>query len=163
MGKHNRSPAIEVVPRLDLHVRTICQRRYPGHPKGCPNWGKRHTCPPQAPLLGDLLDLDRPVYCLHNCFDLASHVARMRKRHPDWSERRLRCCLYWQGTARKQLRVKVDAFLEKHPGHLTVFVPEACGVDVTATMRSIGIELEWPPVSTVYQVALVGNPKKGSA
>jgi hypothetical protein len=41
---------------------------------------------------------------------------------------------------------------------IAVTCPEACGVDVTATMASIGVALEWPPVSTAYQVALVGSP-----
>jgi len=33
------------------------------------------------------------------------------------------------------------------------------GVDVTATMRSAGVELEWPPRKIAYQVYLVGVPK----
>jgi len=33
-------------------------------------------------------------------------------------------------------------------------------VDVTATMASLGIKLEWPPVKVAYQVALVGTPKQ---
>jgi len=133
---------------------------YPGHPKGCPNWNRRATCPPQAPLLTDLLDLARPVYCVFNRFDLGAHVDRMRRRHPDWSGRQLRCCLYWQGTARKQLRQKVSSLLVREPSLLPVYVPEACGVDVTATMASLGIKLEWPPVKVAYQVALVGTPKQ---
>jgi len=105
-----------------------------------------------------VIDLSQPVYCVYNRFDLAHHVRRMRRRHPEWSERQLRCCLYWQSKARKQLRLKVEAFLRDHPGLVALYVPEACGVDVTATMRSIGIELQWPPVSVAYQVALVGTP-----
>ena len=99
-----------------------------------------------------------PAYCIYNAFDLAEHVARMRKRHPEWSERQLRCCLYWQSGARKRLREKVDAFCAAHPGLVAVYCPEANGVDVTATMASLGIQLEWPPVSLAYQVALVGTP-----
>ena len=34
--------------------------------------------------------------------------------------------------------------------------PEAGGVDVTATMKKIGVNLEWPPEHMVYLVALVG-------
>jgi len=82
----------------------------------------------------------------------------MREKHPEWSERQLRCCLYWQHTARRQLRTKVADLLTQHPGLVAVFVPEACGVNVTATMASIGIALEWPPVQFAYQVALVGSP-----
>jgi hypothetical protein len=34
--------------------------------------------------------------------------------------------------------------------------PEALGLNVTATMRMIGIDLEWPPREFTYQVALAG-------
>lgn len=147
-----------VSPVLVPGVRNLCRKPYPGHPRGCPNWGKRDTCPPKAPLLGKLLDLTKPVCCIYNAFDLRGHVARMRKKHPDWSGRKLRCCLYWQGTARAALRKKIEVFLGEHPGLIAVTCPEACGVDVTATMASLGITLEWPPVSVAYQVALVGSP-----
>jgi len=146
-------------PVIDLRVRGLCRRPYAGHPEGCPNWNRRPTCPPEAPLLGRVLVLNRPVYCIHNRFNLASHVARMRAKHPNWSERKLRCCLYWQGTARAALRRRVSEFLEAHPRLLPLYCPEACGVDVTATMAAIGITLEWPPVHVAYQVALVGSPR----
>ena len=147
-----------VVPVQDPNVRGLCRRPYAGHPKGCPNWNKRSVCPPESSQLKDLLNSEKPVYCIYNKFDLAEHIARMRKKHPDWSERQLHCCLYWQGTARKQLREKVKAFLVRHPGQLVLPVPEACSVDVTATMATIGITLEWPPKQFAYQVALAGTP-----
>jgi hypothetical protein len=34
--------------------------------------------------------------------------------------------------------------------------PEAMGVDITSTMSSIGIELEWPPKNITYQVSIAG-------
>ncbi len=159
----------EVTPVLDESVRDLCCRPYPGHPKGCPNWGKRDTCPPAAPLLQDILTLVEPVFAVWNRFDLAAHVARMRERHPGWSDRQLYCCLCWQGTARKQLRAKIKCFLHEqnlanaldlkyHVDLLVVGCPEACGVNVTATLASIGITLEWPPRVWAYQVVLVGQP-----
>ena len=147
-----------VRPVLNAKVRGLCRKPYPGHPRGCPNWNSRATCPPGAPLLSRLLDLSQPVYCAYNAFDLAAHVARMKVRHPEWSKRQLHCCLYWQGTARKQLRIRVDQFLERQPELIVLYCPEACGVDVTATMESLGISLEWPPARTTYQVALIGTP-----
>ena len=100
------------------------------------------------------------MYCVFNKFDLGTHVERMRAKHPSWSERQTYCCLYWQNTARKQLRQKVEAVLSERPECVALYCPEACGVDVTATMASIGIELEWPPVNVAYQVALVGTPAR---
>ena len=151
--------AIEVMPVFNVSVRGLCRKPYPGHPKGCPNWSRRSSCPPQAPLLDSVLDLSKPVYCIYNEFDLGSHVERMYKRHPIWSERQLRCCLYWQGKARKQLRHRTRSFLANHTGLVVLYCPEACGVDVTATMNEIGIQLEWPPLQKVFQVAIVGTPR----
>ena len=143
---------------MDPTVRALCRQPYHGHPKGCPNWNTRPTCPPDAKMLTELLDVSSPMYCIYSAFDLASHVARMRARHPDWSDRKLACCLYWQGTSRKMLREIVRRFLQEHPRCEIVYCPEACGVDVTATMASIGVHLEWPPVAVAYHVALAGAP-----
>lgn len=150
-----------VNPVVDSTVRDLCVRRYPGHPRGCPNFGKKPTCPPQAPMIADVIDLERPVFAIWNRFDLAGHVRRMKERHPDWSKRQAVCCLYWQPRARKELRQRVVAFLRAHRGTRVVFTPEAMGVNVTATMRQAGVQLEWPPRSIAYQVALVGYRLKG--
>jgi len=112
-------------------------------------------------MLGELVDLRRPVYLVWNAFDFGAHVAKMRARHPECSDRQVECCLYWQGTARKRLRAKVRDFLEANPGTIALHCPEACGVDVTGTMATLGVELEWPPKTVAYQVALAGYPKEG--
>jgi predicted metal-binding protein len=157
-----------VIPVLDKSVRSLCVKPYPNHPKGCPNWNKKEGCPPKAKLLGDIFDLAKSVYLVYNRFDFGSHVERMRERHPEWSQRQVECCLYWQGTARKQLRAQVEEFLVEayntQPLHVfsqlhQLHCPEACGVDITATMKSIGIDMEWPPKTVTYQVALVGFAK----
>jgi hypothetical protein len=84
----------------------------------------------------------------------------MHAKHPNWTDRQIRCCLYWQSKARKELREKLKLFLSEHPEFIVLTTPEACGVDVDATMASLGAKLEWPPVSLAYQVALVGSPHK---
>ena len=173
-------PYAVVNPVIEPMVRTLCTRPYPGHVRGCPNHGKRSTCPPHAPMLGDVLDLDRTVWAVWTTFDLAAHVAKMRAKHPKWSERQLRCCLYWQGGARKRLKIEVakswvmivsrciadhyigddvDRKPPQRPIH-GIFCPEAMGVNVTATLAGVGVELEWPPVHVTHQVALVGYPKE---
>lgn len=144
---------------VDHAVRFLCAKPYPGHPKGCPNYGKKDTCPPRAPFIRDLIDLERPVYAIWTVFDLGQHVERMRALHPSWSDRQLTCCLYWQPAARKRLEKEIKSFPIICPVHLFIRIPEACGVNVTATMKSIGVELEWPPVTKTYQVAIAGRPK----
>jgi len=146
----------QVAPVLDTSVRALCRRPYAGHPKGCPNWDKKPGCPPQARVLEKILDLSKPVYAIWNKFDLGTHRAKMLAKHPDWSERQLVCCLYWQGTARKQLKSHVSDFLAQYPSYHVLTCPEACGVNITTTMANIGVELEWPPTNTTYQVALAG-------
>jgi len=81
----------------------------------------------------------------------------MRNRHPEWSERQIECCLYWQGTARKQLREKIKIFSIEKPEYKILTCPEACGVNVTATVKKLGIVLEWSPKKWVYQVAFSWN------
>jgi hypothetical protein len=96
-----------------------------------------------------------------------SHLdARVLLKHPGWSQRQAECCLYWQGTARKRLGEIIDEFMvwasgDYNPENGVAFlVPEAHGLNVTATMKSIGIELEWPPKTVAYQVAIASVGEK---
>lgn len=152
-------PWVQVVPVVDPKVRSLCSRPYEGHPSGCPNFKVSPRCPPEAPLLGDVFDLDGPVWAVYSVFPLGEHVARMRVKHPGWSDRQLGCVLYWQGTARKRLRAEVEEFRGSHPDQRWVVeaTPEAMGCDVTATMKAVGVELPWPPVDVAYHVALAGT------
>jgi hypothetical protein len=84
----------------------------------------------------------------------------MRKRHPNWTERQLANCLYWQGRARKHLKIEFRRFRQverfgAEPDAEFETVPEARGVNVTETMKLVGVELEWPPKYFTYQVGLV--------
>lgn len=147
-----------VLPVIDYAMRARCGLPYPNHPKGCPNLNDPNHpwCPPRAPRIEHAFDLSRPIWAIWNAHPFGEHVARMRALHPDWSQRQVECCLYWQGTARKQLRERVNVFLRHHPG-LVAYSPEALGVNVTATMRQLGIELEWPPVNLTYQIVFAGS------
>lgn len=151
---------IKVVPVIDYSVRNFCTRPYPGHPRGCPNYGKRSACPPQAPYFEQVFDLNKPIYAICNVFHLRKHVELMRARHPNWTDRQLRCCLYWQPKARKQLAGEIERFKFHHPSYKVVTVPEALGVNITETMKRLGVDLEWPPQEVAYQVALAGYPRE---
>jgi len=152
-----------VTPIIDLHVRLYCRLPYPGHPRGCPNFARRAICPPQAPRFEKLIDMTKPIYCIYYKFDLRAHVQRLLAKHPDWSERKLRCCLYWQNTARKQLKLKCESFLLDHPDYIILTCPEGNGVDVDATIKQIGIELQWPAVDCAYKIALAGVPRESDS
>ena len=148
----------EVHPVIDYSMRALCAKAYPGHPKGCPNLNDPNhpQCPPHVPRIEVAFALTRPVWAVWNVFPFGEHVARMREKHPAWSRRQLECCLYWQGTGRKDLKRILGEFLRNHRG-LVAYSPEALGVNVTETMRSIGIELEWPPVTVAYQIVFAGS------
>lgn len=143
----------KIFPVIDYSVRVLCKKPYYNHPKGCPNYNNRSTCPPHALLWDDVCDTGLATWLFFTRFNLAEHRERMRAKHPNWSIKQLICCLYWQSAARKPLR----EFLKKSmPGFFVTMCPEAMGINVTETMRQIGIELEWPPQNWTYQVALGG-------
>jgi predicted metal-binding protein len=147
---------------IDQRMRGLCKKPYPNHPKGCPNFDKRHDCPPKVPLIGKVFDLTKPIYAIWNVFDFGGHTARMRDKHPQWSDRQVECCLYWQGSARKQLKSEIEAFTSVMGKHVVLTTPEACGVNITETMKNIGVILEWPPVKVTHQVALAGTGLDGN-
>lgn len=146
---------------IDHSLRNLCFRPYPNHPKGCPNYNKRKTCPPSAPFFEEIINMVKPIYVVWNVFAFGDHVLKMKEKHPTWSQRQLENCLYWQPTARKALVEECRKFPIISPRHLFLMVPEAYGVNVTATMESIGQYLEWPPKTMAYQVAIAGTPIRG--
>lgn len=165
LNKGIPSGVLAVKPVIDSSLRGLCVCPYANHPRGCPNFGKKAGCPPNAPLLSDFCDLSQPVWIIYNRFDFGAHCERMRASHPDWTYRQISCCLYWQPTARKQLKRAMTTGLQylESNGHRDLVItnsPEAMGLNVTETMRHVGIALEWPPKQYTYQIALVGHPKK---
>ena len=50
--------------------------------------------------------------------------------------------------------------VKKFPGYYIESCPEGAGVNITTTMKSIGIDLEWPPKRYAYQVVLAGKKNK---
>lgn len=149
-----------ITPVIDYKTRKVCLLPYSGHPDGCPNFGKKKTCPPKAPMFKDYFDLSKPFYLIINRFNFREHINKMKNKHPEWSDRQTRCCLYWQSSARKYLKIAIKDFLKTHPEYHVTTTPEAMGVDVTKTLKSVGINLEWPPENFTYQVALAGIKRK---
>ena len=146
---------------IDLSVRNLCYHPYPNHLHGCPNYGKKKGCPPNCAKITEVLDLSKPTWVIWNVFDFGAHVRRMALAHPDWSDRQKACCLYWQPVARRALKFEIMLFVaQKYPVRV-MDNPEAMGVNVTETMRLIGQELEWPPKTKTYQVAIAGTRSLG--
>lgn len=152
------SRLVRAVVYEPLRVRGLCARAYAGHAHGCPNLGQRDSCPPRAPLFEDVY-VNHDVIVVWNYFDLGAHVQDMRRRHPGWSQRQLYNCLYWQGTARAQLRQEInDCILTQRQGVVSlVTCPEAQGVNVTDTLKDMGLDIQWPPITVATQVALMAR------
>jgi len=151
------------VPKL-VHtpkMRELCTLPYPNHPKGCPMVGKKNICPPFAPYVIDFFDLTKSIYIVHSEFDLESHAAEMKKRHPHWSDRQARCLLYWQGKSRKQLKERVTWAMMKKNADKVTYCPEAMGVNVFVTCRLSGLHLDKTrSISICRHVALIGHTKE---
>jgi len=135
-----------------------CKTPYPGHAKGCPNYGKSERCPPKAPRLEAYFNTSRALYLVHSEFDLTAHAKRMKHEHPWWSERQCRCVLYWQSRSRKQLAERVAIVMKDRGLDRVATCPEAMGLNVYATAHLAGLRLEKiHNLSTCRHVALVGH------
>lgn len=144
-------PLIE--PKIDLRMRGLCRQPYPNHPRGCPNFGKKPTCPPTSPRYVDVYKNQCLVVAAG--FNIGSFVKARSQVHPDWTNRALRNSRHWQGHIRAELRQLVQEQYNLHPEMQPIMCPEAMGVDVTETCLRSGLVLEWPPLNWTYQVALL--------
>jgi len=139
-----------------------CVLPYHGHPRGCPYYGKRPTCPPDSRPIAELLDVTRPVYLVYSFFDLRAHVERMKTRHPKWTDVQCQNVRYWQGTARAGLRRNVTAAMGPLRCDVSTFCPEGAGVNVFATARAAGLRLERTgSIKIDRHVALIGHSPGG--
>lgn len=139
----------------------LCQLRYPGHPNGCPNFGKRPDCPPTAPLIHERFDTSQPMFLLVVTWDIGRWAEEMGQKHPKWTERQRYNCLYWQPKVRGLLRKRMDEWLAQHPGYEADTCPEAMGLNVHMVMLySANVVLEWPPRKLVRKIAIAGMPRK---
>ena len=141
---------------IDYRARDWCKLPYPDHPLGCPNYGLRDTCPPNAPLIKDYFDLSQPLWLIVVEFNLAEHISRMKQKHPNWSDRQAKCVLYWQGAVNKELRLQTSHFAANN-GLAYTLCPEAMGVQVIKTAKLLGIPIQPRPTDYVYKVAILGN------
>ena len=139
---------------IDHRAREWCKLSYPDHPRGCPNYGKKYSCPPQVQLIEEWLSDYRKLWLVCAPFNLAEHVANMFLRHPNWSYRQARCLLYWQPKVNKELQQGTWDFAPDKLNGIT-YCPEGMGVNVIETARLVGLPIETKPMTIVYKIALV--------
>lgn len=141
----------------------FCGLPYPGHPKGCPNFNKgKSGCPYTTPLIDKVIDITKSIYLIGIDFDLEEHTQKMKVKHPSWTDRQCKNVLYWQPHHKKLLKFEIDIFtcdLNKDKLFVTI-KPEAYGVNMCATVRQVGIKLDWHyPLKHVWRIALIGELK----
>ncbi len=134
----------------------VCRACYPGHPDGCPKYGRHPDCPPRAAWFTRRFQGGVRIAAI--VFDFAGFLAWRRSLRPDWTEKALRNQRHWQ----KHLAAALNRSLERvdlADGEEVILNPEAQGIDVTATCARAGIRLEWPPKDKVHQVAMIARRK----
>ena len=148
-------------------IQGLCCLPYYGHKNGCPNYGKKKTCPPNLPLLDEIFDFEKELYIIYTTFPIGEFAERMKLLHPEWEKfpREMYNPRRWQGTARKQHKEECNLFLENYSDKIYTNSPEAYGVNVTQLMKNIGVELQWnwPPEhkleNITYLISLAGTKK----
>jgi len=136
-----------------------CRLPYPNHPKGCPNYGKKFMCPPNCPKINEWCDLSSKMWLVCVPFNIEEHANNMKLAHPHWTDRQVRCLLYWQPKVNKEL-AEATYFFASHKGADVVlngvaYCPEAMGVNVIQTARDCGLPIEVHPQKIVYKISLV--------
>lgn len=154
-------PVFDVTGKLVVNqrAREWCKLAYPGHPKGCPNYGKLKECPPAVKPVGEVFDLSRMHWFVTVEFDLEAQTKRMAELHKNWTQKQCRNLLYWQKGVNADLEVEVREFINFAQLAFTL-KPEAMGVNVIQTARNLGVPIETKPVKKVFKIALVGYPRR---
>lgn len=137
-------PWIYAVKRLVVNERAgeWCQRPYPGHKRGCPNFGKAIRCPPTIGGIACHFDLNQPFCLVHSEFDIERWVAHRKEERPSLSDRQARCVLYWQNQSRVRLKWRIRLAMATLGISQYTSCPEGMGVNVYATARLAGLHLE---------------------
>lgn len=146
----------------DKRIPMWCGLPYPGHPKGCPNFGNQpDRCPPHVPYITEIFDLSKPMWLAFSEFDLSDHIKSMRIKHPTWSEPRLRCVLYWQSRSKNQMKTRAKALMKHVEADCVHYMAEAIGVQMYRTAFSNDIVLERIRDITICKhIAMIGFSKK---
>jgi len=135
-----------------------CRLAYPGHPHGCPNYGKKPECPPQAGIVRTYFDVAKPMFLVHSEFSVRAQAIRMKKRHPQWTDRQCRNLLYWQAASRRQLLDRAAQTARLLGTDAMTITPEAMGVNAFVTARLAGLVLDRTnSLEICRHVALLGH------
>jgi len=155
-----------------------CTLPYPNHRNGCPNYNKNPLCPPNTRIFEDQLENYNYFYLIYAIFNIFEYKTYMLKKHPDWSDRKARCLLYWQKSIKKLLKKYIqDIYLNNNDYSFYLFSSgsggkidnikqeriysmEAAGINVIQTLINNGIEIEVKPIKIIHIVNLMCSDKE---
>lgn len=141
-------------------IQGLCKIPFYGHNKGCPNYRKKEGCPPNLPLINNILDFKKDIYIIYTEFRVGEFAERIRITHSEWnSVRQWYNPRYWQPKARKSHHIEEEKALKENKLEKIVNSPEAYGVNITKLMKGIGIDLSWgwPPKHDLRDNAFQNN------
>jgi len=144
----------EVVYDVRARDGTWCKLPYPNHPRGCPNFPQ---CPESQP---NFIDIQNQYvwYAVLEEFDLVTHAEKMKRKHPNWSERQCRNLLYWQNSVVKRLKAKVQSY-KSDESDIILEIPEASGINIFETLSQVGVILQRNHPNYIVKIMLLGKPK----
>ncbi|KKM99700.1 hypothetical protein LCGC14_1145260 [marine sediment metagenome] len=155
-----------------------CKLPYPNHPKGCPNYNRNPLCPPFANYMDYIKNIYSRFYLVYANFKLKSQKERMLLLHPNWTEKKANCLLYWQSSVKKALRNYIQEIILKNKNREIyilacgsgfnfsnisqdkIYSMEAVGVNVLKTLKNAGIEYELKPKNKVVLTTLLCSQEK---
>lgn len=166
---------VQIDPKVVVIDKTfmgMCKLPFYGHPRGCPNYGKKEGCPPSKFVESDIFDFNQDLFVIYTPFNVGIFAERMKQTHLEWAKfpRQWYNPRRWQPSARALHRDDLDEFHKATDlSYYEDNSPEARGVNVSSLMNSIGIPLnwQWPPAhvsenkayekNLVYVVSLAGH------
>jgi predicted metal-binding protein len=152
-----------------------CKLSYPEHPKGCPNYGKSETCPPNAPFLKEKLKQYEKFTLYYIRINYKGYIEYKLKQHPDWTLRNCRNVNRWQSSAKKYLRESIPIEIRESPNYFILwsgsgskksknqkikkespkYAMESVGINVMSTFKQLGLDMDIKAVNMVTLVNLV--------
>ncbi len=167
---------------FEKEIQEYCKLPYPEHKTGCPNYGRKcnlkgirpdlkdrvlNDCPPGIPLINKIFDFSKEMYLVYLEFKIGENAERLFQNGNHKKPEHCYNLRYWQETARKQLRQQAEIFLDSYPNTIVDLTPEAHGVNLSFTMKNLGIVIPWykpwPPAkhsveNNTFRIALGGYP-----
>ncbi len=138
--------------------RGLCVKKYHNHRRGCLKYGEKEICPPKIPMYDQVFDMSKDIYLIDTPFRIGDHYRKRRELQPTWTEYEIKNSRHWQNGVISQHEAEIEKFYNIYGREYIAITPEALGVDVTATLKEVGIYLEWPPEEITHRISFAAIP-----